>query len=81
MNVTHARRPASTAGELGYQQQPAAEIAKVRAVIDAAIANDIYVLTTGNDHHAEDHVEMLSPSFGCMASGLYETGPHVIYDL
>lgn len=80
-NVTLARAALGIhRGELGYQQQPAAEIAKVRAVIDAAIANDIYVLIDWHDHHAEDHVEDAVAFFGRMAR-LYGDRPHVIYEI
>ncbi len=67
-------------GELGYQQQPAAEIAKVRTVINAAIANDIYVLIDWHDHHAEDNVEDAVAFFSQMAR-LYGEQPHVIYEI
>ena len=67
-------------GKLGYQQQPAAEIAKVRTVINAAIANDIYVLIDWHDHHAEDNVEDAVAFFSRMAR-LYGQQPHVIYEI
>lgn len=67
-------------GPLGYQQQPAAEIAKVRTVIDAAIANDIYVLIDWHDHHAEDNVTDAVAFFSRMAQ-LYGDQPHVIYEI
>lgn len=67
-------------GPLGYQQQPAQELAKVRAVVEAAIANDIYVLIDWHDHHAEDNVEDAVAFFSRMAQ-LYGDQPHVIYEI
>lgn len=67
-------------GELGYQQQPAREIAKIKRVVDAAIANDIYVLIDWHDHHAEDNVEDAIAFFSQMAK-TYGDHPHVIYEI
>lgn len=68
------------AGELGYQQQPATETAKIKAVIDAAIANDIYVLIDWHDHHAEGHTADAIAFFSEMAR-TYGHHPHVIYEI
>ncbi len=67
-------------GELGYQQQPAQEIAKIRRVVDAAIANDIYVLIDWHDHHAEYNIEDAVAFFSQMAK-TYGGYPHVIYEI
>ena len=67
-------------GDLGYQQQPATEKAKVKRVIEAAIANDIYVLIDWHDHHAEDHVDDAVAFFSEMAQ-TYGSHPHVIYEI
>ena len=67
-------------GTLGYQQQPAAEKAKVKRVIEAAIANDIYVLIDWHDHHAEDHVDAAVAFFSEMAQ-TYGKHPHIIYEI
>ena len=67
-------------GELGYQQQPAREIAKIKRVVDAAIANDIYVLIDWHAHHAEDNVEDAVAFFSQMAK-TYGDQPHIIYEI
>jgi endoglucanase len=67
-------------GPVGYQQQPAAEKAKIKRVIDAAIANDIYVLIDWHDHHAQNHVEDAVAFFSEMAT-TYGSTPHVIYEI
>lgn len=67
-------------GELGYQQQPAREIAKIKTVVEAAIANDIYVLIDWHDHHAENHIEDAEAFFAKMAK-TYGHHPHVIYEI
>jgi endoglucanase len=80
-NVTLARAALGIHhGPLGYQQQPAQEMAKVIAVVDAAIANDIYVLIDWHDHHAEDHPEDAVAFFSRMAQR-YGDQPHVIYEI
>ena len=68
------------AGALGYQQQPAREIAKIKRVINAAIANDIYVIIDWHDHHAEDNVEGAVAFFSQMAK-TYGAYPHIIYEI
>jgi endoglucanase len=67
-------------GKLGYQQQPAREIAKIKAVVDAAIANDIYVLIDWHDHRAQEHTADAVAFFGEMAR-TYGHHPHVIYEI
>ena len=67
-------------GELGYQQQPAQEIAKIKRVVNAAIANDIYVLIDWHDHHAEDNIEDAIAFFSQMAQ-TYGAYAHVIYEI
>ena len=67
-------------GELGYQQQPAREIAKIKRFVDAAIANDIYVLIDWHDHHAEDNIKDAVAFFSQMAK-TYGDQPHIIYEI
>lgn len=80
-NVTLSRAALGVhSGELGYQQQPAREIAKIKRVVNAAIANDIYVLIDWHDHHAEDNIEDAVAFFSQMAK-TYGAYPHVIYEI
>ena len=80
-NVTLARAALGVHdGELGYQQRPAYEIFKIRTVVEAAIANDIYVLIDWHDHHAEDNVEDAVAFFSRMARK-YGDQPNVIYEI
>lgn len=64
----------------GYLQNPEREIAKVRAVVDAAIRLGIYVIIDWHDHHADQHTAQAAEFFTEMAR-LYGDQPNVIYEL
>jgi endoglucanase len=63
-----------------YLQKPAANRARVTAVIDAAVAADLYVIIDWHDHHAEDHADLAVAFFADMAKR-YGHLPHVIYEI
>ena len=64
----------------GYLQDPAGNKAKVKAMVDAAIANDMYVIIDWHTHHAEQYQPQAIAFFQEMAR-TYGNNPHVIYEI
>jgi endoglucanase len=77
---TVVRAALGVENEDGYLEQPAANVAKVRAVVDRAIARGVYVIIDWHDHHAQDHKAQALDFFEQMAKA-YGKQPHVIFEI
>ncbi len=64
----------------GYLENPETEKQKIFAVVDAAIADGLYVIVDWHDHHAEDHLEESTAFFGELAEK-YADYPNIIYEI
>lgn len=64
----------------GYLENSWAEKQRMEAVIDAAIAEGIYVVIDWHDHNAEQHVEQAKAFFSEMARK-YGGYPNVLFEL
>lgn len=64
--------------ESGYLKSPESSVAKIKAVVDAAIKENIYVIIDWHDHNI--HLKEAKAFFAQMAS-LYGKNPHVIYEI
>lgn len=79
-NATLIRASMGVEDQGGYIQFPAANRAKVITVVDAAIANDMYVIIDWHSHRAENNQQAAIDFFTEMAT-LYGGYDNVIYEI
>jgi len=79
-NTTIVRAAMGVEDNGGYINDPINNKNKVKAVVDAAIDNDMYVIIDWHSHHAEDHQAAAVSFFQEMAQ-LYGNNPNVIYEI
>ena len=64
----------------GYTSEKVRNLAKIETIIQAAIANDIYVIVDFHSHHAEDFQDVAIEVFSYLAEK-YGDSPHIIYEI
>ena len=79
-DATIIRAAMAAQGNGSYLTHPEENKKKVEAVVDAAIANNIYVIIDFHSHHAEENIEQAITFFTEMATKYGDT-PNVIYEI
>lgn len=79
-NATLVRAALGITRNDGYLGDPEQNLARVTTVVDAAIANDLYVIIDWHDHRAHEHAEQAVALFSDMARR-YGHSPNVIYEI
>lgn len=79
-NATLVRAALGINRQDGYLGKPERNLTCITTVVDAAIANDLYVLIDWHDHHAHEHTEQAAAFFSDMARR-YGHSPNVIYEV
>lgn len=67
-------------GGIGYISDPVGEYAKVKTIIDAAIANDIYVIVDYHTHYAFEYETQAIKFFTDIATE-YGNNDHILYEI
>ncbi|ESQ88592.1 endoglucanase [Asticcacaulis sp. AC460] len=79
-NVSLVRAAIGIDGPGGYKQDPAAGRERAEALVDAAIANGVYVIIDWHSHRAETDPQAAVDFFTAMAQKYGHT-PNVIYEI
>jgi len=78
VDVVRASMSVETGGST-YINNPAAEMSKIKTVIDAAIANGIYVIVDFHSHNAENYKTQAKTFFTDIAT-TYGNQPNILYE-
>ncbi|KAJ8910369.1 hypothetical protein NQ315_002571 [Exocentrus adspersus] len=78
-NVVRAAVTVNSDWDGGYMQTPSSSLQRLYAVVDAAIADDIYVIIDWHDHDADQHLSH-SIEFFDTVSKKYSGVPNIIYE-
>jgi endoglucanase len=78
--ATVIRAALGVENEGGYLVSPDANLAKVRTIVDRAIARGQYVIVDWHDHNAQNHVAQATAFFQTMANS-YGKQPNVIFEI